>query len=64
MSSRSRPYGAGDGSARGGGAGCAARNPNCLTQPSAWQTLIVTAGCGWVQCEGGPIEEIHPGDTV
>ncbi|MCC7392317.1 cupin domain-containing protein [Candidatus Sumerlaeota bacterium] len=28
------------------------------------QTLIVTAGCGWVQCEGGPIEEIHPGDVV
>jgi quercetin dioxygenase-like cupin family protein len=28
------------------------------------QTLIVTAGCGWVQCEGGPIEEIRPGDVV
>jgi len=28
------------------------------------QTLIVTAGCGWVQCEGGPIEEIHPGEVV
>ena len=28
------------------------------------QTLIVTAGCGWVQREGGPIEEIHPGDAV
>ncbi len=28
------------------------------------QTLIVTAGCGWVQHEGGPIEEIHPGDVV
>jgi quercetin dioxygenase-like cupin family protein len=28
------------------------------------QTLIVTAGCGWVQREGGPIEEIHPGDVV
>jgi quercetin dioxygenase-like cupin family protein len=28
------------------------------------QTLIVTAGCGWVQCEGSPIEEIHPGDVV
>jgi hypothetical protein len=23
------------------------------------QTLIVTAGCGWVQREGGPIEEIR-----
>ena len=24
------------------------------------QTLIVTAGCGWAQCEGGRIEEIRP----
>ena len=28
------------------------------------QTLIVTAGCGRVQREGGPIEEIRPGDVV
>jgi quercetin dioxygenase-like cupin family protein len=28
------------------------------------QTLIVTAGCGWAQREGGKIEEIHPGDVV
>lgn len=28
------------------------------------QSLIVTAGCGWVQREGGRIEEIHPGDVV
>ena len=28
------------------------------------QTLIVTAGCGWVQREGAPIEEIRPGDVV
>jgi quercetin dioxygenase-like cupin family protein len=28
------------------------------------QTLIVTAGCGWVQKEGGPVVEIHPGDVV
>ena len=28
------------------------------------QTLIVTAGCGWVQREGGPVEEVHPGDVV
>jgi quercetin dioxygenase-like cupin family protein len=28
------------------------------------QTLIVTAGCGWAQCEGGPVEEIRPGDVV
>jgi quercetin dioxygenase-like cupin family protein len=28
------------------------------------QTLIVTFGCGRVQREGGPVEEIHPGDVV
>ena len=28
------------------------------------QTLIVSAGCGRVQREGGPIETIHPGDIV
>ena len=28
------------------------------------QTLIVTAGLGWVQKEGGPVEEIRPGDVV
>jgi len=28
------------------------------------QTLIVTSGCGWVQREGGPIEEIRPGDVL
>ena len=28
------------------------------------QTLIVTAGCGWAQREGGPIEEIRPGNVV
>jgi quercetin dioxygenase-like cupin family protein len=28
------------------------------------QTLIVTFGCGWVQREGGPIEEIRAGDIV
>jgi quercetin dioxygenase-like cupin family protein len=37
---------------------------------SAWhthplgQTLIVTAGCGWTQCEGEPIVEIRPGDII
>lgn len=37
---------------------------------SAWhthplgQTLIVTAGKGWTQCEGGPIVEINAGDIV
>jgi quercetin dioxygenase-like cupin family protein len=28
------------------------------------QTLIVTAGCGWVQRDGGAIEEIRPEDVV
>src|SRR5688572_28312048 len=37
---------------------------------TAWHThplgqrLIVTSGCGLVQREGGPIEEIHPGDVI
>ncbi len=37
---------------------------------TAWHThplgqhLIVTAGCGWVQRAGGPVEEIRPGDVV
>ena len=37
---------------------------------TAWHThplgqiLIVTDGCGRVQREGGPIEEIRPGDVV
>jgi quercetin dioxygenase-like cupin family protein len=28
------------------------------------QTLLVTVGCGWVQRESGPVEEIGPGDVV
>jgi quercetin dioxygenase-like cupin family protein len=28
------------------------------------QTLIVTAGMGWAQRQGGPREEIRPGDVV
>jgi 4-carboxymuconolactone decarboxylase len=28
------------------------------------QTLIVTSGTGWVQREGGPVEEIRPGDVI
>lgn len=37
---------------------------------SAWHThpvgqvLVVTAGVGWVQREGGPVEEMRPGDVV
>jgi quercetin dioxygenase-like cupin family protein len=28
------------------------------------QTLIVTAGCGWTQCEDGPVETIRAGDVI
>ena len=28
------------------------------------QTLIITSGCGWVQGEGGLVQEIRPGDVV
>ncbi|MDE2590974.1 MAG: cupin domain-containing protein [Patescibacteria group bacterium] len=28
------------------------------------QTLIITAGCGLVQRDGKPIEEVRPGDVV
>lgn len=28
------------------------------------QTLLITSGIGWVQKEGGPVQEVHPGDIV
>jgi quercetin dioxygenase-like cupin family protein len=28
------------------------------------QTLIVVSGAGWVQRDGGPIEDIRPGDVI
>ncbi|WP_343212931.1 (R)-mandelonitrile lyase [Actomonas aquatica] len=28
------------------------------------QTIIITSGLGWVQVEGGPVEEVRPGDIV
>jgi quercetin dioxygenase-like cupin family protein len=28
------------------------------------QTLIITSGFGWVQRDGGPVEEVRPGDVV
>jgi quercetin dioxygenase-like cupin family protein len=37
---------------------------------TAWHThplgqhLVVIAGCGWAQREGGPVEEIRPGDVI
>jgi quercetin dioxygenase-like cupin family protein len=30
----------------------------------AGQTIFVTEGVGLVQCEGGPVEEVQPGDRV
>lgn len=52
--------------ARAAGA-CVTFEPGART---AWhthplgQTLIVVSGCGRAQREGGPVEEIHPGDVV
>ncbi|HEY8780064.1 MAG TPA: cupin domain-containing protein [Mucilaginibacter sp.] len=28
------------------------------------QTIIITSGLGWVRHEGGPVEEVRPGDVV
>jgi len=28
------------------------------------QTLLVMSGCGWVQRDGAPIEEVRPGDVI
>ncbi len=28
------------------------------------QAILITAGCGWVQRDGDPVEEVRPGDTV
>ena len=41
----------------------AGRAQRVATHPLG-QTLIVTSGLGWAQVEGGPIEEIRPGDVV
>lgn len=30
----------------------------------AGQVIVITSGKGWVQREGGPVEEVLPGDTV
>ena len=52
--------------ARGGGA-LVTFEPGART---AWhthplgQTLLVMSGLGWTQREGGPVEEIRPGDVV
>lgn len=49
-------------------------NASCVTfEPAArtvWHThplgqlIIITAGCGWVQCDGQAIEAVYPGDIV
>jgi quercetin dioxygenase-like cupin family protein len=49
------------------GAGSVTFEPGART---AWhthplgQTLLITSGVGWVQSEGGPVEEVRPGDVV
>ncbi len=30
----------------------------------AGQTILITHGLGWVQRDGGPVEEVRPGDVV
>ena len=35
-----------------------------MAHASAGPALLVTAGCGRAQREGGPVEEIRPGDVV
>jgi quercetin dioxygenase-like cupin family protein len=53
--------------ARRGAAACVTFEPGART---AWhthplgQTLIITAGCGWVQKEGGPVVAVYPGDVI
>jgi quercetin dioxygenase-like cupin family protein len=55
------------GEARRGAAASVTFEPGART---AWhthplgQTLIITAGVGWVQKKGGAVEEVHPGDVV
>jgi gentisate 1,2-dioxygenase len=51
---RPRPHRRGD---------CHVRARRAHTHPLG-QTLIVTAGVGWTQCEGGPVEEIRAGDVI
>jgi Uncharacterized conserved protein, contains double-stranded beta-helix domain len=52
---------------RRGAAATATFEPGART---AWhthplgQTIIITAGLGWVQREGGPVEQVRPGDVV
>ncbi len=33
------------------------------THPSG-QTIIITQGLGWIQRDGGPVEEVQPGDVI
>jgi quercetin dioxygenase-like cupin family protein len=55
-----------DGPGRAGGAIVtfeAGARTNWHTHPLG-QTLIVTSGVGWTQCEGGPKAEIRAGDVI
>lgn len=44
----------------------AALQASCKTQAPIFpiSRMIVTSGCGWVQVEDGPKEEIRPGDVI
>ena len=56
----------GSGDARVGGATVTfepGARTNWHTHPLG-QTIIVTSGLGWAQRDGGPVEEIRPGDIV
>ena len=61
------------GEAGGPGGGARAVGAGVTFEPgarTAWhthplgQTLVITAGLGWAQREGGPVEELRPGDVV
>ena len=55
-----------EGPARSGGATVTfepGARTNWHTHPLG-QTLLVTSGLGWTQCEGGPKTEIRAGDVV
>lgn len=53
----------GSGESRVGGAFEPGARSNWHTHPLG-QTLIVTSGKGWTQCEGGPIVELNAGDIL
>src|SRR5215472_5861489 len=49
------------------GAGAAENHHLCALSSKNFglgQRLVVTSGCGWVQCQGGAKREIRAGDVV